>query len=99
MNVLRSLARELVNLQVNVASAARDVGSLQPVREQRVAPVVGLSRFRDAFDQLPQGPRGTMQALRAEHAAGQGPARLAQALRALKTDGFEQARRAPVRLG
>ncbi|MEW5738418.1 MAG: hypothetical protein AB1938_05800 [Myxococcota bacterium] len=101
MNVLRSFARDLVQfLQADRASRAAtpvEVGSqsLQAVREQKVAAVIGLSRFRDAFEQFPQGLAGTVRTLQAERAF-QRP--LAAQLQNLSRDGFESARRSPVDL-
>jgi hypothetical protein len=90
MNVLHSLARELVRfLEVDRpargASPVQPGGaSLQPVRERRVPAVLGLSRFRDGFEPL---PGVAAVALR-------GPQRPAAAvLTALTRDGFEGGRR------
>lgn len=79
--------------------SATEVGaqSLQPVREQRVAPVLGLSRFRDAFEQFPQGAPGTLRTLSSERAFRPATAPLPTA-RSLLRDGFDSGRRAPVNL-
>jgi len=95
MNVLRSLARQLLNTQVAESSLKAQPNSLAAVREQRVAKVVGLPKFADAFEQLPQGTRGTAQTFKAER-AWQPNARLQVVLGA--RDGFEAGRRAPVDL-
>jgi len=103
VNVLRSFARDLVQfLQADrAARSATPVEaagkSLQPVREQKVAPVLGLSRFRDAFEQFPQGLGGTMRTLQAERAF-QRQAPVAAQLKNLSRDGFDAGRRAPVDL-
>lgn len=101
MNVLRSFARDLVKfLEADRASRSAtpvEAGgkSLQPVREQKVPQVLGLSRFRDAFEQFPQGLGGTMRTLQAERAFQRQPA--AQ-LKNLSRDGFDAGRRSPVDL-
>lgn len=101
MNVLRSFARDLVQFlqadrQARSATPVEAGGkSLQPVREQRVPAVLGLSRFRDAFEQFPQGMAGTMRTLQTERAFQRAaPAQL----QSFSRDGFEAARRAPVNL-
>lgn len=102
MNVLRSFARDLVQfLEADRASRSAtpvELGgkNLQPVREQKVAPVLGLSRFRDAFEQFPQGLGGTLRTLQAERAfQRQAPA---VQLQHMQRDGFDGGRRAPVDL-
>jgi hypothetical protein len=102
MNVLRSFARDLLQfLEADRASrSATPVQpggqSLQPVREKKVPAVLGLGRFRDAFEQFPQGATGTMRTLQAERAFQ----RLASALplQHLMRDGFDPGRRALVDL-
>jgi hypothetical protein len=103
VNVLRSFARDLVQF-LHADRAARsatavEVGgqSLQAVREQKVPAVLGLSRFRDAFEQFPQGMQGTVRTLQAERAF-QRQAPVAAQLQHFSRDGFEAARRAPVNL-
>lgn len=97
MNVLRSLARDLWNvLDVNKGAAASpEVGAktLDAVRQQRVPGVLGLSRFRDGFEQFPQGAAGTLRTLQAERAY-----RPAFTPASLQRDGFDGGRRAPVDL-
>lgn len=96
MNVLRSFARDLWNvLDVRKGAAQPEVGgkSLSAVREQRVPGVLGLSRFRDGFEQFPQGAQGTLRTLSAERTF-----RPAFTAATLQRDGFERGSRAPVDL-
>jgi hypothetical protein len=97
MNVLRSLARDLVQFLQADRSVASEGKSLQPLGQQKAAPVVGLARFRDAFEQLPQGLGGTMRALQAERVFLQ-RAPFVSPMRLASGDGFEAQRRAPVDL-
>lgn len=95
MNVLRSLAKNLWNV-LDVGKAAQpDVGAktLEAVRQKAVPSVLGLSRFRDGFDQFPQGPLGTLRA-----ATSQSTYRASFNAAALQRDGFERGGRAPVDL-
>ena len=98
MNVLRSLARDLWNvLDVKKGSATPEVGAktLDAVRQQKVTGVLGLSRFRDGFEQFPQGAQGTLRTLQSERAFR--PAFTPAPVQ--RGDGFEGgARRAPVDL-
>lgn len=102
MNVLRSFARDLVKfLEADRASrSATPVQpggqSLQPVREKKVPAVLGLGRFRDAFEQFPQGMAGTMRTLQSERAFQRQPP--AMQLKNLARDGFDAGHRAPVDL-
>lgn len=96
MNVLRSLARDLWNvLDVTQGSATPEVGAktLDAVRQQRVPGVLGLSRFRDGFEQFPQGAAGTLRTLQAERAF-----RPTFIPASRQRDGFEGGRRSPVDL-
>jgi hypothetical protein len=97
MNVLRSLARDLWNvLDVSKTGVqSPDVGAttLNAARQKAVPAVLGLSRFRDGFEQFPQGAVGTLRTLQAERAFR--PQVTAQAL---QRDGFDGARRLPVDL-
>lgn len=79
--------------------SATEVGaqSLQPVRQQRVAPVLNVSRFRDAFEQFPQGAPGMLRTIQSERAFRPALAALPTA-RSLMRDGFDGGRRAPVNL-
>lgn len=92
MNVFRSLARNLWNALEVKGAAQPEPGAktLNVVREQRVPSVLGLSRFRDGFEQFPQGARRTLQAERAY--------RPAMTAANLQRDGFDGAHRAPVEL-
>ncbi len=98
MNVLRSLARDMWNL-MDASRAAKSAGpeaggqSLHAVREQRVPAVVSLTRFRDGFDQFPQGVQGTLRTLQAERAF-----RPMVSAASLARDGFDAGRRAPMDL-
>jgi hypothetical protein len=99
VNVFRSIARDVMDLANRVAvKAPADLpsGSLAAVRQQRVAPVLQTSRFRDAFEQFPQGARGTLGTLSAERAFR--PQFSAAPGRSLQTDGFERATRRGVDL-
>lgn len=99
MNVFRSIARDVLDLANRVADKAPAdlaAGSLQAVRQQRVAPVLQTSRFRDAFEQFPQGARGTLSTLATERAFR--PQFSSAPSRALQTDGFERSSRRGVDL-
>ncbi len=111
MNVLRSLARDLVNLYGSQgASKKADDTGLNPLRQERVAPVVQLARWRDSFEQLPQGLNGAVNALKGERAFRQASGPSSQPFfspppvssRAASgfsvRDGFEAASRRPVDL-
>ncbi|MFO0594537.1 MAG: hypothetical protein U0228_04515 [Myxococcaceae bacterium] len=101
MNVLRSLARNLWNV-MDVKSAGSTSASLvQPeagaktlnaVRQQRVPGVLGLGRFRDGFEQLPQP---TARGFAPERAFR--PQQLTRPAFSTR-DGFESATRRPVDL-
>ena len=95
MNVLRSLARDLWNVLDVRKSAAPEPGAktLDAVRQQPVPAVLGLSRFRDGFEQFPQGALGTLRTLQTERAY-----RPAFTPASLQRDGFDGGRRAPVDL-
>lgn len=94
MNVLRSLARDLWNVVGTAKSPEAGAKTLDAVRQQRVPGVLGLSRFRDGFEQFPQGPAGTLRTLQAERAF-----RPAFTPAALQRDGFDGgARRMPLDL-
>jgi len=99
MNVLRSIARDFFNRVAaeNLTRPEVGVSGLNGVRQQRVAAVVDATRYRDSFEQLPQGSRGVRQTLGAERRS------FHSALSAARTDsfmrdGFEAAHRAPVDL-
>ncbi|MDP1827198.1 MAG: hypothetical protein Q8L48_28250 [Archangium sp.] len=94
MNVLRSLARDLWNVVGAAKAPEAGAKTLDAVRQQRVPGVLGLSRFRDGFEQFPQGAAGTLRTLQAERAflPAFKPA-------SLQRDGFDGgARRMPVDL-
>lgn len=95
MNVLRSLAREFLNVFDAGRAAQPEPGAktLNALRQPAVPPVLGLSRFRDGFESFPQGPLGTMRALSAERAF-----RPVVSAAQLQHDGFEAAPRSPVDL-
>jgi hypothetical protein len=98
MNVLRSLAREMWNLMDASRASTSAVPkpgeqSLNAVRQQRVAPVLNLSRYRDSFEQFPQGVQGTWRALRRERAF-----QPQVSAATLQRDGFDLGRRSPVDL-
>jgi len=95
MNVFRSLARNLWNAVEIKGTSQPEPGAktLNAVREQRVPGVLGLSRFRDGFEQFPQGVQGTLRALQAERAF-----RPQLTAASLQRDGFEGGHRAPVDL-
>lgn len=98
MNVLRSLARDVWNL-VDASRASKTAGpeaggrTLHAVREQRVPGVLSLTRFRDGFEQFPQGVHGTLRTLQAERAF-----RPMVSAATLQRDGFDAGRRSPVDL-
>jgi hypothetical protein len=98
MNVFRSIARDLLNTLSAESMARRTPGvsGLNTVRQQKVAPVVDPTRYRDSFDQLPQGARAraAMQPERRTFHSALSVARNDSFLR----DGFERAQRAPVDL-
>ena len=96
MNVFRSLARNLFNVpEVKGATQPEPGGkTLNAVRQQRVPGVLGLSRFRDGFEQFPQGAQGALRTLQAERAYRPTFSAPANTQR----DGFDGARRAPVDL-
>lgn len=98
MNVLRSLARDVWNVSEASKSKTPEPGArtLDAVRQQRVPGVLGLSRFRDGFEQFPQGAQGTLRTLQAERAYR--PAMVRVPL--VRGDGFDAStgRRNPVDL-
>ncbi len=100
MNVFRSLARDVFNFASNRVGADAPVEpgakTLAPLREQRVPPVLGTSRFRDAFEQFPQGAHGNLRTLATERAFR--PQFSASPARSLQTDGFERPTRRAVDL-
>jgi hypothetical protein len=98
MNVFRSLARDVWNLmdasRLSKAAGPEAGGrTLNAVREQRVPGVLSLTRFRDGFEQFPQGVNGTLRTLQAERAF-----RPMVSAASLQRDGFDAGRRAPVDL-
>ena len=96
MNVFRSLARNLFNVLEVKGATQPEPGAktLNAVRQQRVPGVLGLSRFRDGFEQFPQGAQGALRTLQAERAYRPTFSAPANTQR----DGFDGARRAPVDL-
>jgi hypothetical protein len=70
MNVFRSLARDVWNVFEAGRAKSPEAGAktLDAVRQQRVPGVLGLSRFRDGFEQFAQGAQGTVRTLQAERA-------------------------------
>lgn len=99
MNVLRSLARDLWSV-LGAERSAR--GAAQPgaqtlsaVRQARVPSVLGVHRYRDAFEQLPQGVHGALRTL-----AGERAFRPVSTVRPSphQRDGFDAAPRLPVDL-
>ena len=121
MNVFRALARELFQRPSTEPSSRRDpvsqqqqpAGSLQPVRERRVAPVLSSSTFaRDTFERLPQetnvaevGSRVAKQRRASRPLSGlamdnapMNDAQVERAWRRHAADSFTPARRAPVNL-
>jgi hypothetical protein len=92
MNVLRHLARNLWNaIETRGAERQAEVGAktLHAARQQRVAPVLGLSRFRDGFEQLPPADAART------FASGRAPT---QTFAARLRDGFDAVARRPVDL-
>ena len=63
------------------------------MRGNQVAAVLGLSRFRDGFEQFPQGAQGALRTLQSERAF-----RPAVTAASLQRDGFDGGRRGPVDL-
>lgn len=98
MNVFRSIARDLLNTLSAESMARRTPGvsGLNTVRQQKIAPVVDPTRYRDSFDQLPQGTRAraAVQTERKYFHSALSAARTDSFMR----DGFEAAHRAPVDL-
>jgi hypothetical protein len=96
MNVFRSLARNVVSfLDVKGASQPEPgAKTLNAVRQQRVPGVLGLSRFRDGFEQFPQGAQGALRTLQAERAYRP----TYSAPLNTQRDGFDGGRRSPVDL-
>ncbi|MDP3232872.1 MAG: hypothetical protein Q8N26_08855 [Myxococcales bacterium] len=69
MNVLRSLARELISLSgLDSNKKTGELGLRSALDKRVVPPVVNLSRYRDSFEQLPQSLQGAMHSLRGERA-------------------------------
>lgn len=69
MNVLRSLARELISLSgLDSNTKTGELGLRSALDKRVVPPVVNLSRYRDSFEQLPQSLQGAMHSLRGERA-------------------------------
>lgn len=92
MTILRNLARNLWNAIETKSATQPEAGArtLQSVRQERVPPVLGLSRFRDGFEQFPQASGRTAQP------TSQRFQPTSQA--ALRRDGFDAAPRKPVDL-
>lgn len=95
MSPLRSLARGILNVLDLGKAAQPDPGAttLDAVRQKSVPAVLGLSRFRDGFEQFPQGPLGTLRAASAENTY-----RATVDASTLQRDGFERSARTPVDL-
>lgn len=93
MSILRNLSRNLWNAIEIKGATAPEVGSktLNAVRQQRVPGVLGLGRFRDGFDTLPQGV-----AVRTAVPAAMFRPAFTPTLH--RRDGFDSVRRAPVDL-
>lgn len=69
MNVLRSLARELISFSgLDSNKKTGELGLRSALDKRVVPPVVNLSRYRDSFEQLPQSLQGAMHSLRGERA-------------------------------
>ena len=69
MNVLRSLARELISLSgLDSNKKTGELGLRSALDKRVVPPVVNLSRYQDSFEQLPQSLQGAMHSLRGERA-------------------------------
>ncbi|MDP1918993.1 MAG: hypothetical protein Q8L14_22275 [Myxococcales bacterium] len=69
MNVLRSLARELISLSgLDSNKKTGELGLRSALDKRIVPPVVNLSRYQDSFEQLPQSLQGAMHSLRGERA-------------------------------
>lgn len=69
MNVLRSLARELISLSgLDSTKKTGELGLRSALDKRVVPPVVNLSRYQDSFEQLPQSLQGAMHSLRGERA-------------------------------
>ena len=111
VNVFRALARELFQRSSTDPSSRRDPvslpqGSLQPVRERRVAQVLSSSRFGDTFDRFDRLPgmqtparAAASRASRPTHGlAMDNPVAVERAMRQLASDSFTPARREPVNL-
>jgi hypothetical protein len=114
MNVLRSLARELISLSgLDSNKKTGEVGLRSALDKRVVPPVVNLSRYQDSFEQLPQSLQGAMHSLRGERAMSKSNwAPLAMSARegapafepaaprfhAQVRDGFDGSRRPPVDL-
>mgnify|MGYP001229237466 CR=1 FL=1 len=114
MNVLRSLARELISLSgLDSNKKTGELGLRSALDKRVVPPVVNLSRYRDSFEQLPQSLQGAMHSLRGERAtskANWAPLAMsaldnASSFRAASPqfnphvrDGFDGSRRTPVDL-
>lgn len=111
MNVLRSLARELFNLYGTDSAQRKGEAGLRSALDKRIVPpVVDLSRYRDSFEQLPQGS-AALKTLKGERAfvksswAALGlssfdarPSAAEPRTQAHFHDGFEAGRRRPVDL-
>ena len=108
VNVFRALARELFQRSSTDPASRRDPvslpqGSLQPVRERRVAQVLSSARFGDAFERLPDMQASQSPVSRASSRPTHGlsmdnPASVERAIKQLASDSFTPARRAPVNL-
>jgi hypothetical protein len=90
MTILRNLARNLWNAIETKSATQPEAGArtLQSVRQERVPPVLGLSRFRDGFEQFPQ----------ASGRAASQPTFRPTSQASLQRDGFDAAPRKPVDL-
>ena len=95
MNPLRNFARGILNVLDLGKAAQPDAGAktLDAVRQKAVPAVLGLSRFRDGFEQFPQGPLGTLRAV-----SSQSTYRATVDASTLQRDGFERNTRTPVDL-
>lgn len=94
MNPLRNFARGILNVLDLGKAAQPDPGAktLDAVRQKAVPAVLGLSRFRDGFEQSPQ-PLGTLRA-----ASSTNTYRATVDASQLQRDGFERSARTPVDL-
>ena len=97
MNVLRTLANRLWNtFETKAAQPEAGAHTLDVVREQRVPAVLGLSRFRDGFEQLPlpndtrrPGQPRILRPLPPEPPASFGPAMTNAPRVVMHRDGFD----------